>query len=114
MIRSLTQAIFTFILVGLLFLGISAAILSALINLYREIYLEEVNIKKFLGYDNKKIYKPIFIMVIVASIINLTIAIINGSVFGICFGLIFAIIELILLRKFTSKNQFEMLVEFLK
>ena len=114
MIRSLTQSIFTFLLIGLLFLGISAAILSALINLYREIYLEEVNIKKFLGYDNRKIYKSIFIMVIVASIINLVIAVINGSVFGICFGLIFAIIELILLRKFTSKNQFEMLVEFLK
>ena len=114
MIRSLTQSIFTFLLIGLLFLGISAAILSALINLYREIYLEEVNIKKFLGYDNRKIYKSMFIMVIVASIINLVIAVINGSVFGICFGLIFAIIELILLRKFTSKNQFEMLVEFLK
>lgn len=114
MIRSLTQSIFTFLLIGLLFLGISAAILSALINLYREIYLEEVNIKKFLGYDNRKIYKSIFIMVIVASIINLVIAVINGSVFGICFDLIFALIELILLRKFTSKNQFEMLVEFLK
>lgn len=114
MIRSLTQAIFTFLLVGLLFFGISAAILSALINLYREIYLEEVNIKKFLGYDNKKIYKPIYIMVIVASIINLIIAIFNGSIFGICFGIIFALIELILLRKFTNKNQFEMLVEFLK
>lgn len=114
MIRSLTQSIFTFLIIGLLFLGISAAILSALINLYREIYLEEVNIKKFLGYDNKKIYKSIFIMVIVASIVNLTIAIINGSVFGICFGIIFALIELILLRRFTNKNQFEMLVEFLK
>ncbi|WP_416334507.1 hypothetical protein ACKRLN_05375 [Anaerococcus sp. DFU013_CI05] len=114
MIRSLTQAIFTFLLVGLLFFGISAAILSALINLYREIYLEEVNIKKFLGYDNKKIYKPIYIMVIVASIINLIIAIFNRSIFGICFGIIFALIELILLRKFTNKNQFEMLVEFLK
>ncbi|MFO3716924.1 hypothetical protein AB9Q04_01000 [Anaerococcus sp. ENR1011] len=114
MIRSLTQSIFTFLLIALLFLGISAAILSALINLYREIYLEEVNIKKFLGYDNKKIYKSIFIMVIVASIVNLTIAIINGSVFGICFGIIFALIELILLRRFTNKNQFEMLVEFLK
>lgn len=114
MIRSLTQSICTFLLIALLFLGISAAILSALINLYREIYLEEVNIKKFLGYDNKKIYKSIFIMVIIASIINLTIAIINGSVFGICFGIIFALIELILLRKFTNKNQFEMLVEYLK
>ena len=114
MIRSLTQSIFTFLLIGLLFLGISAAILSALINLYREIYLEEVNIKKFLGYDNKKIYKSIFVVVIVASIINLTIAIINGSVFGICFGIIFALIELILLKKFTNKNQFGMLVEFLK
>ena len=114
MIRSLTQSIFTFLLIALLFLGISAAILSALINLYREIYLEEVNIKKFLGYDNKKIYKSIFVVVIVASIVNLTIAIINGSVFGICFGIIFALIELMLLRKFTNKNQFEMLVEFLK
>ena len=53
-------------------------------------------------------------MVIIASIINLTIAIINGSVFGICFGIIFALIELILLRKFTNENQFEMLVEYLK
>jgi len=114
MIRSLTQSIFTFLLIGLLFLGISAAILSALINLYREIYLEEVNIKKFLGYDNRKIYKSIFIMVIFASIINLIIAIFNGSIFGISFGIIFAIIELILLRKFTNKNQFGMLVEFLK
>ena len=114
MIRSLSQAISTFLLIALILIAISIAILSALINLYREIYLEDVNIKKFLGYDNIKIYKPIFIMLIIAGLINLIIAIVKASIFGICIGIIFALIELALFRKFASKNQFKMLVEFLK
>ena len=89
-------------------------ILSALIKLYREIYGEEVNIKKFLGYDNKKIYKALWIIVILASLVNIIIGLVKGSISGISLSVILFIIQYLMLDRLTKRNQFENLVEFLK
>ena len=114
MIRSLTQHIATFIILALFLTYIGIMILSALIKLYREIYGEEVNIKKFLGYDNKKIYKALWIIVILASLVNIIIGLVKGSISGISLSVILFIIQYLMLDRLTKRNQFENLVEFLK
>lgn len=114
MIRSLTQHIATFIILALFLTYIGIMILSALIKLYREIYGEEVNIKKFLGYDNKKIYKALWIIVILASLVNIIISLVKGSISGISLSVILFIIQYLMLDRLTKRNQFENLVEFLK
>lgn len=114
MIKSLAQSIGTFVLIAMLFSAMCILILLTLINLYREIYLEEVNIKKFLGYDNKKIYKPLWLVIIIASLINLSVALISQSIFGFILALIIGAMQIIFMIKLTKRDQFNLLVEFLK
>jgi len=53
-------------------------------------------------------------VILIAAFINLLIAIIKRSIFGFIISLIIGLIEIALLRMFTNKNQFKVMVEFLK
>lgn len=89
-------------------------LLYSSIVLFRIMNDEEINIKRFLGYTNNKIYKKINIFVIIVLLIDFIAVAIYKSKIGILLITLLAVIEFIFLYKTYSKNQFSKLLDYLK
>ena len=107
-----TVQLFFVMIIAITFIIIS--LLITIISLFQVSYKEIIFVKRFLGYDNIKIYKTPILIILFIMIADLVAIVMLKSKIGIIYISVINILQLIIFYIIMVNNEFKKIVDYLK
>ena len=107
-----TVQLFFVMIIAITFIIIS--LLITIISLFQVSYKEIIFVKRFLGYDNIKIYKTPILIILFIMIADLVAIVMLKSKIGIIYISVINILQLIVFYIIMINNEFKKIVDYLK